>query len=318
MKKKYIYYYCFAFLSSGTCFGQGVGINTGEPYGIFDVSIEENNTNTTLNNDDLIFRKNENSEANLIIGGQTFEPSNYISLELKDDHKAMLLNRVEITPGIINSQRPGMIVFNTGGSFIPGIYLNMGNSWQQWVRLVDMPGQSTNSKIATFEFATGVSGNSDNPLAVNTNNNNKIDDGQGLYSNLYTIPDRTAAVSNAGRIKYIDIDSDGRYIFSLRIYGPMSSGVQYGHCYFYLFRGPNDDNSLVQLTQKEIVLVKGAGAWGTYNIVMVSPLLNAGDRIWLKIGKASDSSSNLGLVTQPTTYDYPRCNRSSLIFWKLK
>lgn len=298
--KRYIQFLCFTVLSIGVCTAQ-VGINTKSPLNIFNIDVLGNNPvvnpqNSNNLKDDLIFRLNANSEANLVIGGETLSSVGRASLELNDPNKALLLNRVSLQSAsditTIASPRDGMIVYNTSANgagedaVTPGIYLNMD---QTWLRLMDT------------ETAGGTAA--------------KIGELAGNNNQQYQAGALSDATTGANAVKLpidggdIVISEAGRYIFSFRLYGAMGGTAVYGDYYLYLFKQNGATEEL--LTSMRMIVVKGSGAWATYTPVMVTPHLEAGDTIIVRFGRVG--SQTWGLVKNPRT----TANRTSFVYWKM-
>lgn len=298
---KYIQFLCLVVLSIGTCTAQ-IGINTENPIKIFNIDVLGNNPlfNPQASNnlkDDLIFRLNVNSEANLVLGGETLSTEREASLELNDPNKALLLNRVSLKSvsdaTTVTSPREGMMVYNTSTSgteeeiVTPGIYLSMN---RQWSRLRDK--ESTGGTASKIGELAG-------------NNNQQY--ASGLLSDIGTGAGATKLPLNGGDIV---ISEAGRYIFNFRLYGAISGTVVYGDFYLYLFKQNGATEEL--LTSMNMIVVKGAGNWATYTPVMVTPHLEAGDIIIIRFGRVGATS--WGLVKNPRT----SANCTSFVYWKMQ
>jgi hypothetical protein len=327
-----------------------VGINTGNPQGIFHIDGQkDNNTVTPYNNNDLLFRLNNNGEANLVVGGTSLSTAGSASLELNDPNKAILLNRVALdtetgNPFTSASSREGMMVYNTN---IPGIFLNAGGSWQQWIKIVDVAATTGNSNIMDIGYKANENGvpNSTTAQPPSDNSANVAQYTGGAISNVtpttctdgdpntntVLIPLRNAKAdknAEAEGTPDISIPENGRYVFAFRLYGAVningnntaqttSVNSAYGNFHIYII---NNTTGGKLLNEKEIVMVRTGNTnarWTTYSFTMVTPLVKKGDKISIRVGQDQMSKARLALVAMPKGYDIT-CNRTSFTYWKLK
>lgn len=281
-----------------------VGINTVSPIGIFNIDALGNNpasnphTSNRLN-DDIIFRVNQNNEANLIVGGSTLSSASEASLELNETNKAMLLNRVSLSNAVdvttVDSPQDGMIVYNTSTSgsdddmVVPSVYMNQKKRWLKFSEYVESP--ASTSKILT------LSANQTSTLLTNP------DLGTGALSLRFN------------NLNEIPIAEDGRYIFTFRLYGGRSlntaSSYGYGEYYLYLFRSNGGNETLISKTQ--MAILEGYSTFYTYTPTLFTPFLSKGESVIVKIGHISNTRKWTLIAGNHNV-----ANHTSLVFWKLK
>jgi hypothetical protein len=291
-----------------------VGINTRDPKDIFHINVDADDFGNNSLKDDLLFRVNNNNEANLVIGtdesGQ-FPDKSEASLELKDEHKALLLNRIKLeksSSGLIISPllAPllGMMLYNNDPlKNVPnGIYLNLSgeNSWQQWMKMIDAPGAITDSNIKEIKTVR-ANGSSGNLLATGT------------------VPSQVSAIVDGDEFT---ITETGRYVFAFRLYGAKNGSTSRGMGEFTLCvckgGAPFADDKVI--AKKPFVAIGANGAiWMTYTPTLVTDLIEAGTSVsvWIQRGD-SDNVGGWGLTGSNVRVGDKSANRTSFTYWKLK
>lgn len=297
---RYIQILYLFFLSTGACIAQ-VGIKTERPIKILNIDVLGNNPlinpqSSDKLKDDLIFRLNTNSEANLIIGGGELSRENEASLELNDPNKALLLNRVPLKStsdiSTVASPRDGMVLYNTStdgtskDAVTPGVYMNIS---RKWVRLADKenkaPGEASNIRNLSADTSSGLLTNVSTGVGANKLN---------IFGGDIVVPDA------------------GRYFFVFRLYGPMIRGLQYGDYFLYLFK-KNNSGAEELLNKVEMVVIKTSNStFATYSPMMSTSFLEEGDIITIKIGHQSGPVWTLRADSKTVA------NRTSFVYWKIE
>lgn len=226
--------------------------------------------------------------------GKAVSVSSSAQLELASANKAFLLNRVKLTSvqdkTTIPNPKEGMLVYNTntGGTYpdnvIPGLfYMSEGLWWRisdidpqssQGIYMLDLQSHTRSSSVASASA-------------------------QSQWANATVLP-----VGN------ITINNTGTYTFSIRLYGNTSytgGAYQRGVGYLYLVK---NGTSLIDF-QEVVIPFSYNGAVITYTLVLMSPVLNVGDQITLRLATPSGSPT-INLISHPGL----RADKTSLIYWK--
>lgn len=240
---------------------------------------------------------NSRVASSTVVGAQTVGTNNKIGgtttintsaqLELADNNKAFLPNRVPLTSATDNVTVPnpvnGMMVYNTAS--VPAQGLSSGYYyWRDgsWNRLVDKIPQTT-LNLRDLQTATTSSAN-------DANNTDK------------------GALMNFGTIV---IPEDGSYAFTFRLYGTISPRpTTIGTSIFYyiaLMSGTTIKDSA------EMDLVSGTGSVLTYSITL-GATFQAGQVVTFRLSNHPSSAYPWALTSRPNT---TAANRTSMVWWKL-
>lgn len=226
--------------------------------------------------------------------GKAVSTTSSAQIELAATNKAFLINRVKLTSVqdrvTIPDPKEGMMTYNTNtaGTYpdnvVPGLFYMSENIW--W-RISDIDPQ-TSQEVRLLDLQSNTTSNA---VAASS--------AQAQWSNAKILP-----------IGSISIDKAGTYTFSIRLYGTSSNTTSTyirGVGYLYLVK---NNSSLIDF-QEVIIPFAPSQAVITYTIVLMSPILSAGDQITLRLATPSGSPtitliSHLGL----------RADKTSLIYWK--
>ncbi len=302
---KYVTLLCLSLLSMTPCIAQ-IGIKTDEPIKILNVDTQGDNPSTNPQasdklKDDLIFRLNKNSEANLVLGGEKLSSETEASLELNDPKKALLLNRVALTSvsdtTTVPLPRDGMIIYNTatdgavGESVTPGTYMNVN---KKWLRLVDK------------EIVSGRQTSSIKNIAQTVKSTPLSDKDTGANAAKISVADGDIIVPEAGR-----------YLFVFRLYGSIDRNVsspQYSDYYLYLFKKKGGMGKEELMDKTRMTIVKANGLYGTYSPMLTTSYLDKGDAIIIRFGHIGADSKVWSLVSSTDMV----ANRTSFAYWLIK
>ncbi|PXV58916.1 hypothetical protein CLV62_14127 [Dysgonomonas alginatilytica] len=226
--------------------------------------------------------------------GKAVSVSSSAQLELASSNKAFLINRVKLASVqdkvTIPNPKDGMMTYNTNtaGTYpdnvIPGLFYMSEGIW--W-RISDIDPQNS-AEVHLHDLQAHLVSASVASASA-----------QAQWG--------SAATLSMGSII---INTTGTYTFSIRLYGKTSyagSVYQRGVGYLYLVK---NGTTLIDF-QEVVIPFSYQGAVITYTIVLMSPVLNAGDQITLKLATPSGSPtitllSHIGL----------RADKTSLIYWK--
>lgn len=301
---RYITFLSLSLLSIGSCIAQ-VGIKTDNPIKILNVDAQGDNPSVNPQNsdklkDDLIFRLNKNSEANLVIGGKELSPEREASLELNDPNKALLLNRVALTSASDLTTVPlpsdGMIIYNTATSGVgeeavsPGTYMNVN---KRWLRLVDK------------EIVSGGQTSNIKNIVENVSSTKLSDETTGANAIKIGITGGDIVVPEAGR-----------YLFVFRLYGQIATNttVRYGDYYIYLFKKKGGIGAEVLMDKTRMTVVKANGKFGTYSPMLTTTYLDKGDVIIIRFGHTGPDTQVWKLISSQDMV----ANRTSFAYWLIK
>ena len=276
--KKNIIFILALFSSSSIVCGQ-VGINTENPQAT--LHVEGNQYVSTITK----------------VGGGTTNYNTSASLELGDEHKAFLPNRVDLKGAGDDETIPdpvaGMVVYNTNSS--PSLPSGLTYfDGEQWSRLVTELELSKKSTLNVRNLLTSA----DLPVgeAWPQPDNIELDFGK------------------------IEIAEDGNYVFQLRLYGlldsdDLSPNLPFPYKQpFYLFIFANNVLKDAQELQENVLSV--SHRYGTTAVLALYDL-KKGDIITIKAAKYKNRAKLLTFEPVEKGEEALTAARTSLIWWKL-
>lgn len=292
-----------------------VGINTTNAISIFNVDGENNNPTSGTSSaseqlDDFVIKADGSGGVNVGIGVIPSAQNN-TQLELGSPNRAFVYNRVALTSVIdkttVLNPTEGMIVFNTAtdgvypDAVIPGLYYFNGQVW---------------FRIETLNF---------NDPAL------KMYDLQTDYTVPLLGVGGDPSVPPAGTLPLdfgttdIEINKEGTYAFSLRLYGRVvyvvpSTIMQRSEFYVYLIRKDaiTSIETVMDFAQINVPTYPSpyptppvANAMGMTYTTTLGCKANVGDKIYIKAGGAVGNLEWI-LYAQPD-----RAAKTSMIYWKI-
>jgi len=208
-------------------------------------------------------------------------------MELADNNKGLLLNRVALTsPSVrapVSNATAGMMVYNTtpNASLTPGVYYWNGVNW---IRMVtEVPSSELNMRDLQKETATLVG--------------NQFGTGGSLLD-----------------FGSIIIPEDGSYAFNFRFYGTIGALTQtITWCFYYLSAWLDNETTPVDIAEINIY-VGNLNKPSTYSIAL-GVKAKAGQKVTFKMSHGNSTPNNPW--TLKSSPGGSNANRTSMIWWKL-